>query len=398
MAYTKEEAIAELKARGVDVSQYEQPQKQPENQKYSWPVKTARVAGAAGLGAVNEGANLLASAANLPLSFLTDKQIPYAHLDKYAPQGNEERYAFLGGELATDLIPISRALKGVGAAGKALQAFRPAGKAGLATDIGTGAVLGYLLGEREDENGNVGGRGTSAALGGSVGLAARSLAKPVADRLVAGKKAVQEKYGDLYNKFFKDVKEEGIDKLSYKPKKEDKILAKQLGEHSNAYQAFIKNPTIESAHDARSDLMKWTSSFSEKEARKLPAGEQKNAYYAALKAQKELTNIINDRLKLAPNKNLSEVYNGLSEGYRKEVVPFFNVNTKDYSRNKIGASTLIKEAKRNEEFMLNLGKKYPELLLNRALYSPLTFGAEALGATGYGVLNNIGHKTIGGEK
>ena len=90
-----------------------------------------------------------------------------------------------------------------------------------------------------------------------------------------------------------------------------------------------------------------------------------------------------EKMKKAPE--LEKTYNELSQDYAENVVPYRQLTPLNkYESKKLTANNMIKELLANDEFKLGLGKKYPQIQVNRALRSGI---AKKLGT---GLLAGLG--------
>ncbi len=338
----------------------------------------------AGAGALNEILSSLASVGNLGLELGgSEKRIPYPNLKKHLKESPETNIGYKAGEIGSYFIPVGGQLRGL----EALNAlFRPAGKLGLASDIGKGAAFGYATQERENEEGQIdqNRRKLGAAAGAAGNLIAQSLPKTLGQRVLKNKKDVENKYGELYENLFNSAEGSGREVLKNPPKINLNKFKGSGYEHiADALNDFYKNPTLRNAHRSQSELFKISNKLSggTGEARGL-VGNQLKAFNEATRARKEVRNFISRELDKEGNKDLANIYEKLTEGYRKEVVPYFGPEVLEKAaRGKAYPSSIPSKLYKDEEFMLALGKLYPELLA----YSPAAKGAfGTAGLLGFG--------------
>ena len=356
--------------------------------KYLAPIGSA----AAGFG--QEVYNTGASVANLPSALFPDKDIPrlpYADLQQYLQPGFKNKAAFVGGEIAGNILPALRAAK-------ALQAIRPIGKTGLAADIAGGAGYGYSAsGRSENPEHEAKQRKMGAALGAGANIIKSTRSGDIADKVIKGKEKAVEKFESLYKNLFKEVKEKGLNEVRKTPRiKVDLISENVPKKYTKALEAFDRNPTVESAHAAQSDLGKLIRYF-EKSNTPLTSAQSRALDEAAL-AQKKLRGTIFESLSKKGDQSLAKQYKNLTQGYKKEVVPYSDKNIRALERGELSKSKLPERLRANEKFMQEIGNQYPELGLNkitsldselvRSILEKAGIGAGAVGL-GYGAVKAI---------
>ena len=122
----------------------------------------------------------------------------------------------------------------------------------------------------------------------------------------------------------------------------------------------------------------------------------RNAYNEAKSLRKQIKEKINSKLELNPE--LKNKYSKITEGYRKEVVPYKNVPAiNEYKWGDLSHSDLVSNllnTKKGKTFLLKEGSKYPELGLQKLMQNPfiskllegaaLGTGALGVGLGGYG--------------
>lgn len=311
--------------------------------------------------------NSAISAANLPLEMATGKRIPHLDLKKHLSEQNlTNDIAFGGGDIGGQILGFLLGSKGLGAGGKALGLTRPAGKAGLATDLAKEFGAGYLTGE--DEIGE--GRMTQGLLAGLLGAPLNLTTKNVVSRVHKGAQAAQKASSKLYNSIFEEAADLGLNKSFKAPKIDKKTLSRGLSsDYSTAVQDALSKPSLETFHKAQSDLGKFIRGTEEA----IASGKASSVVIEAAKeakiAQNKFLEQINKILTSA-DPGLAKQYAHATEHYAKNVVPYFDPHLIEYERllKKWGATSGAKEAakglRNNKDFMAGLGKQYPELALN----------------------------------
>lgn len=189
-----------------------------------------------------------------------------------------------------------------------------------------------------------------------------------------------------YNDFFRAAEESGVEKI-----KPPKINVAQIVQHSspNYHEAllkFQKDPTVENAHWAQSDLGFLVRHLKKLDEKVGLASPQQKTLKEAIAAQNRLKQSMFAEEHLGKNPRFESKYNELSKDYAEKVIPYKQLKElSEFDNGKLKAKNLVKSLLSNDEFMLGLGKKYPSLMLNQVLKSKATkvLGASALAGLGY---------------
>lgn len=336
--------------------------------KFNRGVESTRLPSLAG-GFIQGAGDIGASLANIPLGMI-DKKIPHPELKKYFPQDLLSQGAFTAGELGAG-IPGALGLE------SKLASKLPelTGKARLGSRALTGAISGAALGEEMP-----GGRTFGALLGGIAPVASAMRPKNIAKNLVDYKNKISKEYSNAYDQLFKTAEEKGIKQVRKPSVNYDLMMENIPSENTKALKKFIKDPTLENAHWAQSDLNRYISS---KKGKDLPS-EKDKALKEAIIAHKKLKGIMHTEL--SKEKGLSPEYAKLTKGYGQEVVPYkYNPHLTKYEKGELKASSLVKALTGNDKFMIKQGNKYPELQLQALLRSPLGKIGLGAGAIGLGL-------------
>lgn len=215
------------------------------------------------------------------------------------------------------------------------------------------------------------------------------------NKVLADKAAAKAKYSKEYGDIFKAAEDAGIKKITKPNLKTEDFFKNSLREYNTSLSTFLKNPTLENAHWAQSDLGKYVDTL--KDAKNKLPYEKIKALNQAVDAQAKLKEEIITALN--KSKGLGAKYNAISQGYKNDVIPYENeiLNRLNPGHKKRASKkTVAKLLAKNEKFNLDTDFKYPELQRSLALSDLLgknkktKLGAlAALGATGYGALKLI---------
>lgn len=359
-------------------------------------VEQARLPSIAG-GALQSAGDVGASLANIPAAAQesvtgepSSMRVPHPDLSQYLPKDPTSALAFLGGEAGGGL-----ALGGGGFAGM--------GGMGIPAKIAGGALMGAAAGETDDMGGGRGlgaviGAGGSAAGAGLQRLAGALSNKKLAKELVDAESKASKHYNSRYGHIFDQVENRNIpDMLNKKPPINVRLLheAPEAEKYLASTKEFYSKPTLKNAHNAQSDLYKMINSIKRIEPEKRTM-QMNEAMKEAERLRGDLNNNILSHLHENNSLDLALDYGTVGEGYRKDVVPYQSLkHLKDHKKNKKTADTFIKDALKNEEFLLNMGDRHPNLStryqIDKALKSPLApyIVGGGVGGTAYGVLNKL---------
>lgn len=178
------------------------------------------------------------------------------------------------------------------------------------------------------------------------------------EKIVADKNALKSQYKEAYNNLFKEAKEVGGETIKSPKLSADTFLKNSEKKYKDALQDFMKNPTLERAHKAQSDLGKYIAKM-EKSSAPLTSPQIK-AVEQAIEAQKRLRGSLFSELNKRTGKGLD--YQQLTQGYRKEVVPYVgNKTLGKLGRGEISPSTAANKLAQDEAFNLGTNNQYPEL-------------------------------------
>jgi hypothetical protein len=212
--------------------------------------------------------------------------------------------------------------------------------------------------------------------------------KAIAKRLSADKAAAIQEAGEGYNQFFNKAKNYGVEGIERPSIHAGDIVKNTISDHHDALKKFLDNPTLENAHWAQSDL-----GFAERHLKKIhDTTGLSSGKLATLKNIKEARNRIKEAMfkekNMQKNPEFEQHYNQLSDDYLEKVVPYKSLeDLSQFENKKLKASNLVKSLsnKSNDEFMIAMGKKYPQIYLNKAFTNKI---AKRLGlgvATGLGI-------------
>lgn len=251
-----------------------------------------------------------------------------------------------------------------GLVSNSLSAMTPIGRlsgAGLSpilAKILNASVPQATVGAATNENPLLGG-----ALGATTGIIppASSLTNTTLGKNIA--EAFQNargKYRKEYNSLIKEGMEKGLKKFTLTPelqnmKEEAKFVVDNLPKSRTLFlRNFMENPSLETAHNAQSSLGKLTSSLTNRASR---TDLQEALLPISGDLREELRHAIINNFEKGGQTHLAEKYKALTQGYKKEVVPFNQKVMRDYLNGDVSHETLAKKLLRSEKFTLNDASK-----------------------------------------
>ena len=215
--------------------------------------------------------------------------------------------------------------------------------------------------------------------------------KNLAAKISEDKSAIKNTYRGLYNSLFKQAEEQGIKEIS-KPKGSiNAIIENTPQKYSKSLEKFMKEPTLENAHWARSDLGKLERSLEKSHENNPLTKPQLNA----LKQAKDYKEKLKDVMFSGKGAKLEKDYNKISEGYKNEVLPYTtNKSLNAFDKEELKPGSLINRLAKNDKFMIALGKEYPGIKFNQLTKTPAgkKVIASLLWGAGAGTGLEVAHK------
>ena len=207
------------------------------------------------------------------------------------------------------------------------------------------------------------------------GLSSKNIAKKVMDSSAAATDAYNKKYGD----FFDTAKKSGVEKVKIPQFKSKSLIKAAETKEANAIRKFLKDPTIENAHRAQSDLGKLYRSLKKTKKTRTLNSDESSALRSALKSQALIKNSIKESL----GENLSKEYTKINKGYKKEVVPYNNRVIHEYLDEGYTDPDFVKALNSNKRARKHIVPLHPEIKINQAI-------PKALKGLGYGGAGALG--------
>jgi hypothetical protein len=194
--------------------------------------------------------------------------------------------------------------------------------------------------------------------------------KAIANTLSKDKKIATQEAAQKYNKWFNQAREYGVNKIKRPNIMAGDIVTHSVPKHHEALVKFLNEPTLEHAHWAQSDLG-FLKRHLENIAKKQDlTSTQHNTLKNVIQAQNRIKQSMFNEKNMKANPKMQEQYNQLSGDYAQNVVPLKSLQElSEYEQKKLKPNKLIQSLLNNDEFMLGIGKNYPQIQINRALRS-----------------------------
>lgn len=226
----------------------------------------------------------------------------------------------------------------------------------------SGAASGALTGE--DDSGNrlaatLGG-GALGAGGGAIGDAitpSKKLVDQIAQRAIQKKGIGSEKYQAVLNPH--------ANTPVMAPRVDEELLADLGPDERVSIGKMIAHPTVMNAHEAQSDLNKYINDMTKLNARAGTSVSRKNLQ-EALRLKQNIRNSISEGFKNSGQEGLGKAYQGATEYWAKEVVPYLNNKPlQKYMAGKVSPGFALKRMAGGSEaadvFAKSVGHENPEL-------------------------------------
>lgn len=293
--------------------------------------------------------------------------IPHPEFKKYFDNSLGSNIAFGGGELASSLPLLAT---GAGA----VEGLGLGAEAGLSGKVLQGLVSGSLLGENK-EGGRVGGALTGAAMP-LIGLAVKGYkairSKNIAKNVLEGMENAKAKSAEQFGNIFKAAEGKGVNK-GFSAIDYNRPLLNKAGnrDYLHAMEEFKKNPTIENAHSAQSDLAKYANMI------KNPVNKlERDAKQEALRASEEIRSKMMEQFHKTGNLKHGLEYNEARKDFAAKVGPYLSSKSiKALKSGNLRPKNFASRLAQEEDFMTKLGAEHPEVewreKLKNSYHSPL---------------------------
>lgn len=167
-------------------------------------------------------------------------------------------------------------------------------------------------------------------------------------------------HNKMYNKIWNKAQVSGVNKVPYDPNKIDLTTIKKYSteRYNGALDKFVKDPTLENAQKAQSDLGKLVREFDKKATL---TSEERSTYKAAKDAQENIKdNMFKDKNGKLDTK-LKKEYDKVTKSYGENVIPYSaNKSIQEFKRKDITKEQLIQRISKGK-FSAKKGTEHPEI-------------------------------------
>jgi hypothetical protein len=219
-------------------------------------------------------------------------------------------------------------------------------------------------------------------------VTSKGIVKKISEHKAARTAQAKKDYGNL----FQQAAEEGVNYAV--PLKETAQSAPFITKHttakySNSLNDYLKNPTLENAHWAQSELGYLTRHLEEIEKKNGLTPSQAKLYRAAKDSRDQIRQVMFNDNAFGSRPHLGEKYNQLSEAYKQDVVPYRRLEPiSEFEAKKMKASTALDQLRKDDEFMIQMASRYPGIFLRNDTFK------KAMKILGGGALAGLGFKGI----
>lgn len=184
-------------------------------------------------------------------------------------------------------------------------------------------------------------------------------AKSIMENIVKSGKQASEKFESEYGNLFKEAKNRGTGNFDLSNIDEKTIKLRANPKYTDALDDFLKEPTIENAQSAQSDLGKYIRSLEMKDT--LTKKQQQS-----LQASKEAKNYIQENMFKDKEGNIHQDllgnYNKIQERYPTEKLSYSqNKAIKAYKKGELSPSEALQKVSKGK-FYAQRGSQHPEIM------------------------------------
>jgi hypothetical protein len=185
-----------------------------------------------------------------------------------------------------------------------------------------------------------------------------------------------------YSTLFNDAETQGINSVQPTEKilkNKQEIIDNSQEKYHDSLKKYLDDPTVENAHWAQSELGALERHFNQIDKRSGLTPSQINTYKAVTETRNALKKAMFSDNALGANPLLGMRYQNLAEKYKTDVIPYTSLEElSDVEAGKLRPKTAVKKLLSNEEFMINLSKRYPGLFLHTPTAKSIGLGTAGL--------------------
>lgn len=174
-------------------------------------------------------------------------------------------------------------------------------------------------------------------------------------------------------------------------KNQTEIIKNSQPKYHNSFKEYIVNPTIENAHWAQSELGALKRHLDKISQRTGLTPSQIKTYKAVDESRKAIKKAMFSENALGKNPAMAMKYENLGTKYKENVIPYTSLEElSEFEGKRLRPATAVKDLLNNEEFMIQLAKKYPGIFLKKPSVKKLGYAAAAgTGLLGYDELKKL---------
>lgn len=219
-------------------------------------------------------------------------------------------------------------------------------------------------------------------------LTAKGITKKMSAHKSAALNEARSEYGNLFN----DAAKQGITHVP-PPRSavinRSRITANSQSKHNKSLNEYLQNPTLENAHWAQSELgslERYLNSIADKTGL---TPTQHKTLKAVEAAKKDVRDSMFSNHIFGSNSDLAKRYDHLSNKYKEKVIPYTRLKQLTQTEGKkMKPKTAVKELLNDDQFMIELSKRYPGLFLHKPSTQRALKAAAVIG-TGIGGYKGI---------
>ncbi len=188
-------------------------------------------------------------------------------------------------------------------------------------------------------------------------------------------------YGNLFN----EANQQGITHIvppQSSINNAQRITSNSQRKHHQSLNEYIQNPTLENAHRAQSELGALERHMDSIANKNGLTPSQHRTLRAAQQTRNDIRNSMMGEAGLGSNQQLANRYQQLTNQYRENVVPYTRLEQlTETEQNRMRPKTAVKELLNDDQFIIELARRYPGLFLHTPKAKSLRNGALGLAAT-----------------
>jgi hypothetical protein len=221
------------------------------------------------------------------------------------------------------------------------------------------------------------------------GITSRGITNQLSRHKAAELAQARRDYGQL----FTEANQQGFSRVAnpgVSPAQQRLITQNSRPIHHRALNDYLENPTLENAHWAQSELGALERHMESIANKNGLTPIQHQTLRAANDARQQIRQSMFNQNGLGASPELAQRYQQLSNQYRENVIPYTRLeDLSEVEAGRMRPSTAVKSLLKDDQFMIELSRRYPGLLLHTPTAKKIGLGA--LGLTGYDEIKKLMH-------